>query len=69
MSSQTGEVVSIEGQLTQVVAALDAAFERARQEESDDAITSLDLSSDRYIIFSDLHRGTRNDADDFQRTE
>ncbi|MEJ5311614.1 MAG: metallophosphoesterase [Anaerolineae bacterium] len=29
----------------------------------------LDLATDRYIIFSDQHRGARNGADDFQRAE
>jgi predicted phosphodiesterase len=47
----------------QVQLALDAALARARAEARELA------SSERYIIFSDQHRGIRNRADDFLRSE
>lgn len=55
--------------LARVEKALDAAFDRASERESREGATSLDISSMRCIIFSDLHRGARNGADDFRRTE
>lgn len=46
-----------------VGAALDAAWERARPGPA------FDLAADRWIIFSDQHKGARNGADDFLRGE
>ena len=43
---------------------LDTALARAEER-----FPPLDLARDRYIIFSDHHRGTRNRADDFRRSE
>jgi len=43
---------------------LDTALARAEEK-----FPPLDLARDRYIIFSDHHRGTRNRADDFRRSE
>ncbi len=45
--------------------ALDDALERSQAEEP----RVLDLTRDRYVIFSDQHRGVRNRADDFRRAE
>lgn len=45
--------------------ALDQALARARSNEP----VTLDLARDRYIIFSDQHRGARNRADDFRWCE
>jgi predicted phosphodiesterase len=45
--------------------ALDQVLRRARREEP----VTLDLARDRYIVFSDQHRGTRNRADDFRWAE
>lgn len=42
---------------------LQAAYERARK------VRTLDLASARLIVFSDLHRGVRNRADDFRKCE
>jgi UDP-2,3-diacylglucosamine pyrophosphatase LpxH len=53
----------------QVAQALDAAVARIRDEEVAAGVRTLDPATDRYIIFSDLHRGARNGADDFLRCE
>lgn len=57
---------SAQNHVARVGVALDAALKRAV--ESGDARV-LNLATDRYIIFSDQHRGARNGADDFLRTE
>lgn len=51
-----------EGYQGRVSEALDDALARAEEER-------LDLARGRCIIFSDQHRGTRNRADDFRRSE
>ncbi len=48
-----------------VTAALDRALAEAQRTEP----VTLDLARDRYIIFSDHHRGARNRADDFRWAE
>jgi predicted phosphodiesterase len=48
-----------------VARALDQALARARLQEP----VTLDLAHDRFILFSDHHRGARNRADDFRRSE
>jgi hypothetical protein len=53
----------------QVGAALDAALQRASTQEAQKQPKPLNLATDRYIIFSDMHRGIRNRADDFLRSE
>lgn len=68
MTVRTDEDALSEGYRVKIERALDAAFEREKK-EAEDPIISLDLSSDRYIIFSDLHRGARNGADDFLNNE
>ena len=54
---------------TDVAKALDAAFQRAKDQEKADGEMVLDIHSDKVIIFSDHHRGNRNGADDFQVCE
>jgi len=66
MITQPDHSAEAQSYVARVHEALDAALARA--------ITSgdtrvLDLATDRYIIFSDQHRGARNGADDFQRSE
>ncbi|MGH7548075.1 MAG: metallophosphoesterase [Gemmatimonadales bacterium] len=46
----------------QVFNALDRAFDRAEE-------LGFDIATDRYVIFSDQHRGQRDGADDFRRCE
>jgi predicted phosphodiesterase len=48
-----------------VAAALDRALKEAAREEPH----VLDLARDRWVIFSDQHRGARNRADDFRWSE
>jgi len=48
-----------------VAAALDAAYARAHKQPAH----RFDMYADRLIIFSDQHRGARNGADDFLRSE
>ena len=57
---------SAQSHIARVGAALDAAYARA---VASGETRVLDLAADRYIIFSDQHRGARNGADDFLRTE
>lgn len=57
---------SAQNHVARVSAALDATY--ARAVASGDTRV-LDLAADRYIIFSDQHRGARNGADDFLRAE
>jgi hypothetical protein len=49
--------------------ALTAALIRAEEQERQEGIVTLDITKDRLIIFSDLHKGTRDGADDFRFTE
>jgi len=49
--------------------ALQAVYDRAKAEKPGAAKASFDLAADRYVIFSDLHKGARNRADDFWRSE
>ncbi|MGQ0601524.1 MAG: hypothetical protein ACT4QE_07490, partial [Anaerolineales bacterium] len=46
-----------------VAEALDAALARSTH------VTTFDVAADRLVIFSDHHRGARNGADDFLRSE
>lgn len=62
-------IVITAAERAQISRALDAAFERAGSGNGGAATGTLDLAADRYIIFSDLHRGARNGADDFWRAE
>lgn len=49
--------------------ALDGALARALRAEGEQGPMAFDLSRERLILFSDLHRGARNGADDFARCE
>jgi hypothetical protein len=52
-----------------IFSALDAAFQRALEEEQAEGETVLDIRSARWVIFSDHHRGNRDGADDFRVCE
>jgi hypothetical protein len=52
--------------ITRIHQALDATLARALAAGN---TRVLDMTTGRYIIFSDQHRGARNGADDFQRAE
>lgn len=53
----------------QIGGALDDAVDRAKRQSGSAIIESINLASARYIILSDLHKGARNGADDFQVAE
>ena len=55
-----------EGYVQMIGSALDAALIQAEQPENQ---ASIDVAQARYVIFSDLHKGARNGADDFQVAE
>ena len=46
-----------------------AVHQRAVRERAEGLRVTLDVSGDRYVFLSDLHRGARNGADDFRRAE
>jgi predicted phosphodiesterase len=52
-----------------ISSALDAAFQRALEQERAEGATVLDIQNARLIIFSDHHKGSRDGADDFWRCE
>jgi predicted phosphodiesterase len=54
---------------TTVAIALDKAFKRAQEQERVDGEMSLDISTKKYVIFSDHHKGNRDGADDFRICE
>jgi predicted phosphodiesterase len=64
--TQTNHTIEAQAYSTRIHEALDAAL--ARNLAAGESRV-LDITTDRYIIFSDQHRGARNGADDFQRTE
>lgn len=66
MTIQADHGAKAQSYTTRVHKALDAALARAIT-AGDTRV--LNLTTDRYIIFSDQHRGARNGADDFQRSE
>lgn len=45
--------------------ALDAVFQRALEQEREEGPTVFDIRSAKFVIFSDQHKGKRDDADDF----
>ncbi len=63
---QANHTTSAQKYAARVNAALDAAYARA---VASGETRVLDLAADRYIIFSDQHRGACNRADDFLRSE
>ncbi|MCD6287055.1 MAG: hypothetical protein J7M39_14195 [Anaerolineae bacterium] len=52
-----------------VATAYDAVRQRAVHRRAEGFRVTLDMSGDRYVFLSDLHRGARNGADDFRRAE
>ena len=52
-----------------IPAALDRAFARALKQETDDRVRVLDIDKEKMVIFSDQHKGNRDDADDFLACE
>ena len=52
-----------------VSAALDAAFQRALEQEQTEGQMLLDIHSSKFVIFSDHHKGSRDGADDFMLCE
>lgn len=52
-----------------IATALDAAFQRALKQEQAEGPAVIDIRSAKYVIFSDLHKGNRNGADDFRICE
>jgi hypothetical protein len=52
-----------------VYAALGAAFQRANQREREEGPAVLDVRRDKFVIFSDHHKGRRDGADDFRICE
>ena len=50
-------------------AALDAAFQRALEQEQAEGSAVLDIRSSKLVIFSDHHKGKRDGADDFRICE
>lgn len=69
MDGQTGNLKREGAKQKRIASALQAAFDRANAQESNSATASFDASSGRFVIFSDLHKGARNGADDFWRSE
>lgn len=63
------EVVQDTAYHEQVCNALDEALKRIAQAEPAAGARTFDLSTGRYVILSDHHRGARNAADDFRRCE
>jgi UDP-2,3-diacylglucosamine pyrophosphatase LpxH len=66
MMTQSNHNAEAQNYIARIHKALDAALARALAAGN---TRVLDLTTDRYIIFSDQHRGARNGADDFQRAE
>ncbi len=64
MMTQSDDKTAAQSYITRINQALDAALARTLDAGN---TCELDLATDRYVIFSDQHRGTRNNADDFQR--
>jgi len=60
---------SANGYQVRVAQAYDAVYQRALRRGAEGLGANLDMSGDRYIFLSDLHRGARNGADDFRRAE
>jgi predicted phosphodiesterase len=52
-----------------VFRSLSALLERMRANKKNDSIIPLDLQQGRFIVFSDMHKGKRDLADDFRLAE
>ncbi len=55
--------------MEQIGRALTSALKEAIQAEEQEPVPPFDIATDRIMIFSDLHKGARNGADDFQVAE
>jgi UDP-2,3-diacylglucosamine pyrophosphatase LpxH len=64
-SAKAAEAAQDTGYQRQVAKRLDETAERIK----DQAAVPFDAGKDRWVIFSDLHKGARNSADDFRRCE
>ncbi|MEO8392982.1 MAG: hypothetical protein ABI700_08310, partial [Chloroflexota bacterium] len=63
-------VVNLDDEFTaNIGSALTRAFDEAVAAEAKDGVYSFDVASQQMIIFSDLHKGARDRADDFQIAE
>lgn len=51
------------------IAALDAALSRALEQEQVEGETVMNINDQRFIVFSDQHKGGRDGADDFKICE
>jgi len=69
MNANTQGVSSESKAQARISHALQVAYDRAKDGKPGAARASFNLASDRYVIFSDLHKGARNRADDFWRSE
>ena len=58
-----------EGHIASIDSALTAAFNLALEAEQQSGVYSFDVAAQQMIIFSDLHKGARDRADDFQSAE
>lgn len=66
------QIIEADAQRTTAVHhTLDKLYEQVLDDEAQNGIITFDVSSptDRYIIFSDQHRGGRNRADEFRNSE
>ena len=50
-------------------AALESVFQRALEQEREEGPTIFDIHTAKFVIFSDQHKGKRDDADDFRLSE
>ncbi|MGC9520275.1 MAG: metallophosphoesterase [Anaerolineae bacterium] len=55
--------------VARVFVAMTNVLQRSRAARADCARQRFDIARDRYVIFSDTHRGARNPADDFRQNE
>lgn len=62
---EAGQARRTQKYLALVGGALEEVYGRAQQQPQ----LQLDIRADRYILFSDQHKGTRDGADDFRRCE
>ncbi len=60
---------SASNHVARVFVAMTDALQRSREGGTDGARERFDIARDRYVIFSDTHRGARNAADDFRQNE
>jgi hypothetical protein len=64
-SAKAAQAAQDTGYHRQVAKRLDETVERIK----DQAPLTLDAAGERWVIFSDMHKGARNHADDFRRCE